>query len=44
MREEGAEYVCVTTGGDDGHAPARRAYESVGFREFLPSRRYFKKL
>ena len=44
MREEGAKYVSVTTGGDDGHAPARRAYESVGFKAFTPSRTYRMKL
>jgi len=44
MREEGAEFVSVHTGGDDGHAPARRAYEKAGFQEFLPSRVYYKKL
>ncbi len=44
MKEEVAEVACVITGGDDGHAPARRAYEAVGFKEYLPSRKYFKKL
>ena len=44
MKEEGAEFACVYTGGDDGHAPARRAYEAVGFEAYLPSRKYFKKL
>ena len=44
MREAGAEYVSVTTGGDDGHAPARRAYEAVGFKAFTPSRTYRMKL
>ena len=29
MKEEGMEYVTVTTGGDDGHAPARRSYEKA---------------
>lgn len=31
------------TGGDPGDAPARRAYESLGFRP-LPVVRYFRKL
>ncbi len=44
MREAGAKYVSVTTGGDDGHAPARRAYEAVGFKAFTPSRTYRMKL
>ena len=44
MREEGAQYATVFTGGDDGHAPARRAYEKAGFEAFLPHRTYYKKL
>lgn len=43
FRGEGIEVVMVETGGDPGHAPARRAYESAGFRRF-PVARYFKKL
>lgn len=33
----------VETGGDPGHAPARRTYEHAGFGR-LPIARYFKKL
>lgn len=33
----------VETGGDDGHAPARRLYEQAGF-VMLPIARYFKRL
>ncbi|MFB2879421.1 hypothetical protein [Floridanema aerugineum] len=33
----------VETGGDPGHAPARRTYEKLGFR-LLPIAQYFKKL
>ena len=44
MKEEGMEYATVYTGLDDGHAPARRAYEKVGFQKNLPSIRYYKKL
>ena len=44
MKEEGALYASVHTGGDDGHAPARRAYEKAGFETFLPTRTYYKKL
>jgi hypothetical protein len=35
--------VRVETGGDPGHAPARRLYEQLGFGLF-PIARYFKKL
>ena len=44
MREEGMEYATVYTGLDDGHAPARRAYEKAGFQKNLPSIRYYQKL
>ena len=44
MREEGAQYATVNTGLDDGHIPARRAYEKAGFEKNLPSIRYFMKL
>ncbi len=44
MKDEGLEYAQVTTGLDDGHAPARRAYEKAGFTVGLPSICYFKKL
>ncbi len=44
MREEGMIYATVYTGLDDGHAPARRAYEKAGFKANLPSVRYYKKL
>ncbi|HEY1014285.1 MAG TPA: GNAT family N-acetyltransferase [Herpetosiphonaceae bacterium] len=43
MREAGMAIAMVETGGDPGHAPARAAYESLGFRQF-PVARYFKKL
>jgi GNAT superfamily N-acetyltransferase len=39
----GMSIAMVETGGDPGHEPARRAYESAGFR-LLPVARYFKKL
>ena len=32
MREAGMKLVIVGTGGDESHAPARKAYEKVGFR------------
>ena len=44
MKEQGMQYATVTTGLDDGHAPARRAYEKMGFQKNLPSIKYFKKL
>jgi len=44
MREEGMLYATVNTGLDDGHAPARRAYQKAGFEANLPSVRYFKTL
>jgi ribosomal protein S18 acetylase RimI-like enzyme len=43
LRRSGMTTVMVETGGDPGHAPARRTYESAGFRLF-PVARYFKKL
>ena len=41
LRAEGVSVVMVETGGDPGHAPARRLYERAGFR-VLPIARYFK--
>lgn len=43
MKEAGMSVAMVETGGDPGHAPARSAYEKMGFRLF-PVARYFKKL
>lgn len=43
LKQAGMTTVMVETGGDPGHAPARRTYESAGFRLF-PVARYFKKL
>lgn len=43
FKDAGMSVVMVETGGDPGHAPARRAYESAGFR-LLPIARYFKKV
>jgi ribosomal protein S18 acetylase RimI-like enzyme len=43
MKDAGMSIAMVETGGDDGHAPARRTYEKVGFG-LLPIARYFKKL
>lgn len=44
LRNLGAEYVRVTTGLDDAHAPARRAYEAVGFDRALPQVTYYREL
>lgn len=43
MRAAGMTIAMVETGGDPGHAPARRTYEKLGFG-LLPIARYFKKL
>lgn len=43
MRAWGMEMARVETGGDPGHAPARRCYEKAGYTG-LPLVRYFKKL
>ena len=43
LKEAGMTTAMVETGGDPGHAPARRTYEAAGFR-ILPVARYFKKL
>ena len=43
MRQCGMDIAAVGTGGDPGHAPARAAYESLGFT-LLPSARYLKLL
>lgn len=42
MRKAGAGYARVFTGGDDGHAPARRAYEKAGFDKRLLTLTYYK--
>ncbi|HYF63692.1 MAG TPA: GNAT family N-acetyltransferase [Herpetosiphonaceae bacterium] len=43
MTEAGMAVAMVETGGDPGHAPARRTYESLGFGQF-PVARYYKPL
>ncbi|MCG8466588.1 MAG: GNAT family N-acetyltransferase [Gemmatimonadetes bacterium] len=37
MKEVGIRVATVSTGGDASHAPARRAYEKVGFTVGIPS-------
>jgi GNAT superfamily N-acetyltransferase len=41
LRDSGMRVVMVDTGGDEGHAPARRVYEKAGYTQ-LPVARYFK--
>lgn len=43
IQDSGMKVAMVETGGDPGHAPARRTYEQAGFSQ-LPIARYFKKL
>ena len=43
IRESRMKLAVVETGGDPGHAPARRAYEKAGYT-LLPIARYFKDL
>lgn len=43
MEEAGMALAVVGTGGDEGHAPARRSYEKAGYSG-LPLVRYYKKL
>jgi GNAT superfamily N-acetyltransferase len=40
LRERGARVAVVETGGDPGHAPARRVYQKAGYTLF-PLARYF---
>ncbi len=43
MKESGMKLAVLGTGGDDGHAPARRCYEKAGYTG-LPLVRYYKAL
>jgi GNAT superfamily N-acetyltransferase len=43
MKAVGVKMAIAETGGEDGHAPARRAYEKAGYTG-LPIVRYFKDL
>ena len=43
LRHAGMTVVLVSTGGDIGHAPARRTYEKAGFTP-MPAVHYFKAL
>ena len=44
LRKRGAIGVRVTTGLDEGHAPARRAYEKAGFKAHTEAVTYYKEL
>ena len=44
MREAGMVHATVHTGLDPAHAPARRAYEKVGFEAVRPHVEYYMKL
>lgn len=43
LRSAGVRIAVVETGGDPGHAPARRTYESAEYT-LLPIARYFRAL
>jgi ribosomal protein S18 acetylase RimI-like enzyme len=43
LRDAGMTVAMVETGGDPGHAAARRTYEKAGYVQ-LPIARYFKNL
>ncbi len=43
FKEGGMKLAVVGTGGDEGHAPARRSYEKAGYTG-LPAVRYYKEL
>jgi GNAT superfamily N-acetyltransferase len=43
MKAHGMKLAEVATGGDPGHAPARRSYEKAGYTG-LPLMRYYKEL
>ena len=44
FRKEGMKVAMVHTGLDEAHAPARRAYERMGFDKTVPEVLYFKEL
>jgi hypothetical protein len=43
MKASGIQLAIVATGGDPGHAPARRTYEKAGYTA-LPGVRYYQAL
>ena len=43
LKQRGADIAYVGTGADAAHAPARAAYEAIGFDKSIPSIHYFRK-
>lgn len=43
MKEAGVKMACVSTGGDESHAPARKSYEKSGYTA-LPLVKYYQGL
>jgi hypothetical protein len=43
LQRSGMRVAMIETGGDRGHAPARRVYENAGYKP-LPAVRFFKVL
>lgn len=44
LKTAGMQLATVGTGGDPSHAPARRAYEKIGFSTHIPSIYMYRKL
>ena len=44
LKERGAQIACVGTSGGAAHAPARRAFQAIGFDKALPGLHLFKVL
>jgi GNAT superfamily N-acetyltransferase len=44
LKARGAQIAYVGAGGDAAHAPARKAYEAVGFDKVVPAAHYFRVL
>lgn len=44
FRKEDMRFAAVTTGLDEAHAPARAAYEKVGFRKAITMVTYYMKV
>ena len=44
LKARGMRYVQVITGGDEAHAPARRAYEKAGFQARWRTVQYYRPL
>jgi len=44
FRKEDMRFAAVTTGLDEAHAPARAAYEKVGFRKAIAMVTYYMKV